>query len=155
MIHTSVRARRAGLAAAVALTSVFLLAACGPGGGPVENYSGIPVSDHSGDAEGHAGEEDGEAPEALSAVWLEQGGKLAVTISGSSSCPNVGRQIRVLEPAGDGNRVAVDLVERPDDEICTMDYVPHTTVFWTPLEVTTTEPLVVEVAGERVTVPIK
>jgi hypothetical protein len=155
MTSTSVRARRAGLAATLALASVFLLAACGPGAGPIENYSGLPVSDHAGDADGHEGEEEGEAPEALSAVWLENGAKLAVTISGSSSCPNVGRQIRVTEPAGEGNRVAVDLVERPDDEVCTMDYVPHTTVFWTPLDVTTTEPLVVDVAGESVTVPIK
>lgn len=153
MTSTLVRARRAGRAAAVALASVLLLAACGPGAEPVEDYSGLPISDHAGDADGH--EEEGAAPEALSAVWLEHGAKLAVTISGSSSCPEVGRRIRVIEPAGEGNRVAVDLVERPVDEICTMDYVPHTTVFWTPLDVTTTEPLVVEVAGERVTVPIK
>jgi hypothetical protein len=36
-----------------------------------------------------------------------------------------------------------------------MDFVPHTTVFWTPTDVTTTEPLTVEVAGTTVTVPIK
>ena len=36
-----------------------------------------------------------------------------------------------------------------------MDFAPYTTVFWTPLEVTTTEPLKVKVAGSTVTVPVK
>lgn len=151
-----VRARRAGFAAAAALASVLLLAACGPGAGPIENYTGEPVSDHPGDAEGNTETEPGEEPsEGLAAAWLQQGGRLAVTIWGSSTCPSVGREIRVIDPAGEGNRVAVDLVQRPEDEVCTMDYVPHTTVFWTPLDVTTTEPLVVEVAGQSVEVPIK
>ena len=74
---------------------------------------------------------------------------------GSSTCPTVGKEIRVLEKAGEGNRVAIDLVQRPEDEICTADFVPHTTLFWTPVDVTTTEPLVVEVAGSEVQVPIK
>ena len=67
----------------------------------------------------------------------------------------MGEEIRVLEEADEGNRVAIDLVQRPDDEACTMDFVPHTTLFWTPYDVTTTEPLVVEVAGYEITVPLK
>jgi len=171
MAH-SVRVRRAGLAAA-ALASVLLLTACNPGGGPAEDYTGLPVSDEEAAVEGEAGEAEGEGEvegeaelpagaideEALGegpqVVWLEQGGQLALVIGGSSSCPSVGREIRVLDKAGEGNRVAIDLVERPDDEVCTMDFVPHTTVFWTPTEVTTTEELLVEVAGTTVTVPIK
>lgn len=146
----SVLLRRAGFAAA-AVASVFLLSACNPGGGAIENYSGLPVSDYAGDAEGNEG-----APEdAVSAAWQQQGGKIAVTIPGSSTCPVVGSNIRVLDKAGEGNRVAVDVVERDENEACTMDLVPHTTVFWTPVTVTTTEELVVEVAGESVTVPVK
>ncbi len=170
MAH-SVRVRRAGLAVA-ALASVFLLAACASGAA-AENYSGLPVSDGAGAAEGgegesgeteggEGGEEAGEGAideEALGeepqVVWLREGAQLAVVIGGSSSCPSVGERIRVLEKADQGNRVAIDLVERPEDEVCTMDFVPHTTVFWTPTDVTTTEPLTVEVAGTTVTVPIK
>lgn len=142
--------RRAGFVA-VAAASVFLLSACNPGSGAVEDYAGLPVSDHAGDAEGH----EGEAEDGVQAVWLEQGGKLAVTIPGSSTCPVVGSRIHVLEEAGEGNRVAIDVVERDEDEACTTDLVPHTTVFWTPVHVTTTEELTVEVVGETVTVPVK
>lgn len=170
MAH-SVRVRRAGLAVA-ALTSVFLLAACASTG-PTEDYSGLPVSDEEAAAEGEAGEAEGESEvegeaelpagaideEALGdgpqVVWLEEGAQLALVIGGSSTCPSVGRDIRVLDKADEGNRVAIDLVERPEDEVCTMDFVPHTTVFWTPYDVTTTKPLTVEVDGTTVTVPIK
>ena len=142
--------RRAGLVA-VAAASVLLLSACNPGSAAVEDYSGVPVGDHAGDADGHeAGGEEG-----VQAVYLQQGGQLAVTIPGSSTCPVVGSRIRVLEEAGEGNRVAIDVVERDEDEVCTMDVVPHTTVFWTPVHVTTTEELTVEVVGETVTVPVK
>lgn len=150
---SSVRFRRAGFAAA-ALASVFLLAACAPPTTPAEEYSGTPVSDHAGDAEGeHEGEENVEGEP--QAAWLGEGGQLAVTVWGSSTCPEVGTDIRVVEPAGAGNRVAIDLVEHPEDQVCTMDFVPHTTVFWTPMTVTTTEPLIVEVFGAEVEVPIK
>jgi hypothetical protein len=150
---SSVRFRRAGLVAA-ALASVFLLAGCAPGTSPVENYPGMPAPEV--EADGTAAEEEHENEEGEPvAAWLEDGGKLAVTIWGSSTCPQVGRDIRVLKSADEGNAVAIDLVERPEDEVCTMDLVPHTTVFWTPLDVTTTKPLMVEVAGSTVEVPIK
>jgi hypothetical protein len=88
-------------------------------------------------------------------VWWADGGQLALTISGSSTCPVVGNEIRVLEPAGEGNRVAISLVEYPENQVCTMDFVPHTTLFWTPYDVTTTEPLFVEVMDTEVEVPVK
>ena len=144
----SVRLRRVGLAA-VALASVFLLSACNPSGNAAGNFSGLPVAEE--EVEGPAFEES-EEPQV---AWWEEGGQLALVIYGSSTCPSVGQEIRVLEPAGEGNRVAIDLVQRPEDEVCTMDFVPHTTLFWTPVEVTTTEPLIVEVAGFDVEVPIK
>ena len=164
----SVRLRRVGLAA-VALASVFLLSACNPSGAPAENFSGLPVAEEAApiDVDPESGgevddaaeeEEEGAAFEESDqpqVVWWEEGGQLALVIYGSSSCPSVGREIRVLEKAGEGNRVAIDLTIRPENEICTMDFVPHTTLFWTPVDVTTTEPLVVEVAGAEITVPIK
>lgn len=167
MAH-STRVRRAGLAA-VAFASVFLLSACNPSGAPAENFSGLPVAEEaapidvdpeSGGETEDAAEEEVEGPtfeesEHPQVAWWEEGGQLALVVYGSSSCPTVGREIHVLEEAGEGNRVAIDLVIRPEDEICTMDFVPHTTLFWTPVEVTTTEPLIVEVAGTEVEVPIK
>jgi hypothetical protein len=164
----SVRLRRVGLAA-VALASVFLLSGCNPSGQAAENFSGLPVAEEAApvDVDPESGgeiddpaEEEVEGPaweesDQPQVAWWEEGGQLALVIYGSSTCPTVGEQIRVLEPAGEGNRVAIDLVQRPDDEVCTMDFVPHSTIFWTPTEVTTTEPLVVEVAGFDVEVPIK
>ena len=164
----SVRLRRVGLAA-VALASVFLLSGCNPSGQAAENFSGLPFAEEAApvDVDPESGgeiddpaEEEVEGPaweesDQPQVAWWEEGGQLALVVYGSSTCPTVGQEIRVLEPAGEGNRVAIDLVQRPDDEVCTMDFVPHTTIFWTPVEVTTTEPLVVEVAGFDVEVPIK
>jgi len=164
----SVRVRRVGFAA-VALASVFLLSACNPSGNAAENFSGLPVASEaepidvdpeSGGETDDVSEEEVAGPtfeesDQPQVAWWEQGGQIALVIYGSSSCPSVGKEIRVLEPAGEGNRVAIDLVQRPENEICTMDFVPHTTIFWTPVEVTTTEPLVVEVAGYEVEIPIK
>jgi hypothetical protein len=168
---TTERVRRAGLAVA-ALASVLLLSACTASGDAAENFPGRPVLEEAepvdvggeGDVAGDVGSEEEEAEEAVDpmepndtpeVVWWEEGAQLALTISGSSSCPVVGEKIRTLDEAGKGNRVAIDLVQRDENEVCTMDFVPHTTLFWTPADVTTTEPLVVEVFGTEVTVPIK
>jgi len=164
----SVRLRRVGLIA-VALSSVFLLSACNPSGNAAEDFPGLPVEaeaapvdvdpesggDISDAAEGEAEGEPFVESNEPQVAWWEEGGQLALVVYGSSSCPTVGKEVRVLEEAGEGNRVAIDLVQRPEDEVCTMDIVPHTTLFWTPVEITTTEPLIVEVAGSEVTIPIK
>ncbi|MCD2441583.1 hypothetical protein LQ757_04760 [Agromyces sp. SYSU K20354] len=169
----SVRLRRAGLIA-VAISSLFLLSACTPPSGAAEDFPGRPVPEEAPvvdvgagtgpDEAGVPGSEGEGAEEAVDpmepndeplVVWWADGGQLALTISGSSSCPVVGTDIRVLEPAGEGNRVAISLKEYPADQVCTADFVPHTTLFWTPYDVTTTEPLFVEVMGTEVEVPIK
>ena len=161
-MHSSITLRRAGVVA-VAVASVFLLSACNPSPRAVEDFSGMPVSDHEGEAEGGESDEGDDevvadeetATDGLSAQWLGDGGQLAVTISGSSTCPPVGTRVNVEDRAGEGNRVSVEVAELPADQVCTMDFVPHTTVFWSPVFVTTTEPLVVEVGDQSVTVPIK
>ena len=167
----SVRRRRAGIIA-VALSSVLLLAGCTASGSAAEDFPGRPVEADAepvdvGEGPDDAGDEGGEDEEAEEAVdpmepndspeviWWAEGAQLALIISGSSSCPSVGQEIRVLDEGGEGNRVAITLVERPEDEVCTMDFVPHTTLFWTPYEISTTEELLVEVAGTEVTVPVK
>lgn len=149
-----------GVAAACAL----LLAACAPiGNTPVEQFRGVPELDAHGTADG-VGSDEGtsehdrdlaeEVMDGPVAAWLENGTKIAVSIGGSSTCPYIGSAIHVVESANAGNIVRIDLEPLPDRP-CTMDFVPHTTVFWTPQEVTTTQPLTVEVMGEQIEVPIK
>lgn len=170
--------RRASLAA-VALASVFLLSACAPGTAPVEDFAGLPSAGHNDHAESEAETEvddaDADAEETdeevveggpLAASWLEQGGKIAVTTFGSSVCPIVGTGLRVVEPAGSGNTVEIS-VKQLGGTMCTMDFVPHTTTFWTPMNITTTEELTVVTVGtigtgddtsefeQQVVVPVK
>ncbi|QTX05555.1 hypothetical protein [Agromyces archimandritae] len=140
----AISVRRSVLAAAAA-ASVLLLSACAPGGGAIEDFSGLPAEAEG--AEGTIGE-----PQA---VWLESGGKIAVTLYGSSTCPYVGTDIRVVDDKTAGNTVAVDVPALPEDQACTMDLVPHTTVFWTPMNVTTTQDLTVQVMDETLTIPVK
>ncbi|QAY73091.1 hypothetical protein ET445_06750 [Agromyces protaetiae] len=140
--------RRAGLAA-VALASVFVLSACAPGKTPVEHFAGLPPASEDADAP----ETPGTDQAAPIAQWLEQGGKIAVTTFGSSTCPAYGTGIEVVEPRGVGNTIEMSV--RKWDGVCTMDLVPHTTVFWTPMNIATYEDLTVLVEGQEVTVPAK
>lgn len=116
--------------------------------GPTQNFSGLP------DEEEIVTESEGGADQGLQAFWLQEGSQVAVAISGSSTCPVVGSDIIVVEPAGEGN--VVEITTRPvSDGVCTMDFVPHTSVFWTPQDVTTAEPLVVRVGDQEVELPVK
>ncbi len=137
--------------AGLAVAAIVTLTACAPvGNTAVSNYSGWPEVSMPG--EGGSGELADGTPHAM---WIGQGNKIAVITYGSSTCPQVGETIDVVAPAGQGNAVKVNLKQYPADQACTMDLVPHTTEFWTPQNITTTEPLEVEVAGSTVTVPIK
>ena len=127
----------------VVLVAPLLLTGCV---GSVENFSGVP--------EDFAGEAGGEPDSGLQAFWLHEGAQLAITIYGSSTCPYVVSGITVVEKAGEGNRISADVPALPDRP-CTMDYVPHTTVFSTPGTVTTTEPLTIEVQDNEVVLPVK
>ncbi|MDH6182134.1 hypothetical protein M2152_002316 [Microbacteriaceae bacterium SG_E_30_P1] len=131
--------------AAAALALPLLLAGCV--GGAVTNYQGEP--------EQFAGEPGGDADSGLQAFWLQEGAQLAITLSGSSGCPYIVTSITVLEKAGEGNRISAEVPPIPEDKACTMDFVPHTTVFSTPGEVTTTEPLTIEVMDSEIVLPIK
>jgi hypothetical protein len=90
-------------------------------------------------------------PGQAAATYLENGVKLAVVLWGSSTCPPVGERMHVLpdEP----NAVRIDLREIPQDRPCTMDLVPHTTVFGT--KTSTVEPLVIHVGDETIELPVK
>ncbi|MWB99084.1 hypothetical protein [Agromyces seonyuensis] len=149
--------RRAGFIA-VAAVSVFALSACAPSKGPASDYSGLPTVDEHvaegvGDDEGEGAEEEVVEGE-TSFTWLQQGGRFAVTTWGSSTCPVVGERVSVVHPQGEGNTIEIAVSEIADDAVCTMDLVPHTTEFWTPLHVTPTEELTVVVGDEEIEVPV-
>ncbi len=145
---SQVTLRRAALAVA-ALASVLVLSACAPGKTSVEHYPGLPPVSEDADAP-EAPANDQTAP---LAQWLEQGGKIAVTTFGSSTCPPYGTGIEVVEPRGVGNTVEVAI--RQWEASARWTSCPHTTVFWTPMNIATYEPLTVLVEGQEVTVPVK
>ncbi|GAA2240109.1 hypothetical protein N1031_12985 [Herbiconiux moechotypicola] len=116
--------------------------------GPTENFSGFP------DEERLVHEIEG-GDEAVQAFWMQEGSQLGIAISGSSTCPVIGSDIKVIEEAGEGNTVEITTVPIPENQICTMDYVPHTSVFWTPAKVSTAEPLTIRVQGEEITLATK
>lgn len=70
------------------------------------------------------------------AAWLEGGDKLAITLYGSSGCPPVVEDLDVTD-----NEVDVQVKQYPADRVCTMDYVPHTSVFRTPSELDRGQPV--------------
>ena len=139
-------------ALAIAATAgVLVLTACAPlPAGAVKDFPGWPPVEMPGEG-GSGTMPDG----SVHALWIEEGQMLAVVTEGSSSCPLVGERIDVVKPAGEGNVVRIVLKEIPADAACTRDLVPHTTEFYTPEAVTTTEPLLVEVGEQSVTVPVK
>jgi hypothetical protein len=141
----SVKTRYA-LVAAAAL--VLVLAGCTPSGDSVEHFAGLPDEE---DVSQQSPDDDS----GVQAFWMGDGEQLAVSVWGSSTCPAVGRSIDVVDSMADGNSVKVSLDAIADDKVCTRDFVPYTTVFWTPLIVTTTQPLQIEVGGQTVTLPIK
>jgi hypothetical protein len=135
------------IASAVAGAGVAVLALAGcMTSYPTESYSGDPHET----IQSAGGEEEG-----VMVSWLHQGGQIALTTWGSSTCPVVGSHISVVSPSSADNTVAITTDPIPDDRICTMDYVPHTSVFWTPQEVITGEPLTVQVMGKELVLPIK
>jgi uncharacterized protein YceK len=112
----------------------------------VTNYSGAPGN--------HAGAPGGNADSGLQAFWLADGTQIAITISGSSSCPYIATGIHVIKTSSEGNAISVDVPALPNGP-CTQDYVPHTTVFITPGTITTTVPLAIEVMGTSIVLPVK
>mgnify|MGYP001807783535 CR=1 FL=1 len=126
----------------------FALAGCTVTG-PTENFSGLPELEHG------STEHPEDGVDGIQAFWLQEGSQIAVSIPGSSGCPVIGSDIKVLKPRGEGNSVEIVTVPIPDDTICTMDLVPHTSVFWTPANITTTEPVSILVDGQEIELETK
>jgi len=109
------------LAAVLAVAALALSACASAWGGAITDYRGEPKGVVAPPSSA------GGAPWA---AWLEGGDELAVTLYGSSGCPPV---VESLDVSKD-NAVDVRVKKYPADRACTMDYVPHTTVFRTPSE---------------------
>lgn len=135
----------------VAVAAILTLSACTPvTNGAITNYDGWPPVTMPG--EGGSGTLADGTPHAM---WIGEGDKIAVITFGSGNCPVVGTSIDVVAKAGQGNAVKITTEDVAKAPACTMDLVAHTTEFWTPQAVTTTEPLKVEIQGTTVTIPVK
>lgn len=139
---TSARNRRFVLATVVAASALLLTGCAAIGNTPTGNFAGAPEN-----AELH---EEGTPV----ASWQQFGQKIAITTFGSSTCPLIGSTINVVKKAEDGNEVRVDFAPLPDRP-CTMDLVPHTTEFWTPENITTTQPLTIQLLDQTIELDIK
>lgn len=127
--------RKRVVVAAAAIVMVLGLAGCAAGIGPSAQYPGGP-----------SGIDDAALTGDSQAFYVADSGAIAVVLWGSSTCPPIGERMVVEQPAADGNIVRVDVKAIAENQPCTRDLVPHTTVFPTPEEVTTTKPLTIRVA---------
>ena len=161
------RVRHGG--ALLAVLAALALAGCASPT-EIEDFAGVPLlpvaaeptdEEPADEAEAEAGEAEAELVELEvsegepAAVYLDYGDRLAIVLWGSSTCPPVGESIEVLEDQHSGNSVRVHVAELPADAVCTADLVPHTTVFGTPENITTTQPLRIDVDGQEIVLPIK
>ncbi|WP_456826713.1 hypothetical protein [Cellulomonas sp. P5_E12] len=146
----------------VAVLGAVVLSGCASNT-PIEDFAGLPqvpaaATDETADdaADEEAAMEELDVPEGETrAVYLDNGDRIAVVLWGSSTCPPVGSRLVVVTDANSGNEVRLEVAEIPADAVCTADLVPHTTVFGTPQQTTTTLPLLIDVNGEQVVLPVK
>jgi hypothetical protein len=108
------------VAVAMAASLALTLVAC-------SGASNKPITDYKGEPKG-VDAPPSSAGGAPFSVWLKDGARFTVTLYGSSTCPPIGTAI---ETTGK-NKVTVAVAKPPKNQPCTMDYVPHTTVFATP-----------------------
>lgn len=114
------RLSRAAVTSVVAAVAVLALAGC-------SQNSTKPVTDYPGEPKGVAAPPSS-AGGAPFSVWLKNGDQFTVTLYGSSTCAPVASRFKLT-----GHNKVVLTVPKPEkNKVCTMDYVPHTTVFATP-----------------------
>ncbi|AMB57582.1 hypothetical protein [Microterricola viridarii] len=138
---------RTAAALLLALTVVVGISACAstagsPTGGTIgasDDYAGLPEGldglpqNPSGDPQ---------------LYWLKNGAQIAITLWGSSTCPPI---VESLTPTSANAFTAVQapLPAKP----CTRDLVPHTTVFKTPSDTTTSSDVTIVLDGTSLTLP--
>lgn len=133
------RFARLGLAVTGVLLIVGLSGCAGSGNGPSSNYTGEAQNPTVAVGLNELG---------VGGAWLEDGGKFAITVSGSSGCPPIAESYTITAH----NEVAITLKEIPADRVCTADFVPHTSVFNTPTDIDPYEDLAMTVTEMDTTV---
>jgi len=113
------RLARLATASVVAALTVLALAGC-------SQNSTKPITDYKGEPKGV------EAPASSAggapfSVWLKDGEQFTVTLYGSSTCPPIASSYKLTGH----NKVQLTIPQPDASKPCTMDYVPHTTVFAT------------------------
>lgn len=115
------RFARLAIASVAAGLAVVALAGCA-------QNSTKPVTDYRGEPKGVTAPPSS-AGGAPFSVWLKDGDQFTVTLYGSSTCPPVATRFKLTGH----NKVELTVSTGKDkNAACTMDYVPHTTVFATP-----------------------
>lgn len=123
MPRTLIRSRRrARVVAASVVAGLVVLALAG-----CAQNSTKPITDYKGEPKGV------EAPPSSAggapfSVWLKSGDQFTVTLYGSSTCPPIASRFKLTGH----NKIELTVAGPPKGRPCTMDYVPHTTVFATP-----------------------
>lgn len=128
------RLARVGAVALLASLTVVGLAGCG--------NSTSPVTDYSGEPKGVPAPPSSAGGSAFS-VWLKGGDQFTVTLYGSSTCPPVATGFSLR-----GKNLMTVEVKKHGDKACTMDYVPHTTVFSTPNTIDRNRDVKITAAGQ-------
>ena len=85
------------------------------------------------------------------AFYVSDGGAIAVVLWGSSTCPPIADRMVVDAPKREGNTVTVSVREDFEGP-CTLDLAPHTSVFVTPTDIATFEPLTINVGNAEVVI---
>lgn len=107
----------------------------------VEDYAGLP--------EGMVGLPEHPAGDPQLA-WLKDGKQIGITLWGSSTCPPI---VESLTPTSSNAFTAVQ--EPIPAKPCTRDLVPHTTVFATPSDTTTSSDVTIVLDGTSLTLPAR
>lgn len=134
-------ARSRSLVAGVglALLAAGLLTACATPAGSGSSPSGSASSSPSG----QGGQTGGDSE--ISAAWLDNGRMIGLVTEGSSTCIPTAGEVEYADGVLD-----VQLVDQPDDAVCTMDLVPRATLVALPEGVDPTQELEIRVSGDGV-----
>ncbi|HEY5221727.1 MAG TPA: hypothetical protein VIJ18_01570 [Microbacteriaceae bacterium] len=134
------RARTTAILGLLAASVAIALAGCsGSPTAPITSYPGEPKGVTAPPSSA------GGAP---FSVWLKNGAQFTVTTYGSSTCPPVGTDFAVT-----GTNQLTVAIKEYKGKVCTMDYVPHTTVFATPNDINPHKDVKVTVQALRFTLP--
>ncbi len=134
------RAARPLTSLVAVVAAVLLLAGC-------SSAQVKPVSDYAGEPKG-VDAPASSAGGASWATWMQSGKQFGIVLYGSSTCPPTVQSVKVI-----GSNQLEATLSPASGGVCTHDLVPHTTVFATPSEVTTSSDVTVKLPDTTLTIP--